>query len=76
MGQKQLQNGFTDSIDFLGSGSDNQIAFSRIDTGNNEFCPAAIFHFYNAKPAAPIGFQFFMVTECGYGYAGTLGGLQ
>jgi hypothetical protein len=76
MRHQELQNHFADSIHLLGSGSDDQIIFNRINAGNNELCPTALFYFNDSKAAPSERFQFFMVTERGDGKPDASGCLQ
>jgi hypothetical protein len=76
MSHQQLNNGFSNSIYLFRSGSDDYIFFHRVNAGNDELCPAFYFHFDDADPATPEGFQLLMMTERGYGNPGTSGGLK
>ena len=65
MGKEELEDHLTDPVHLLGAGTDDEILFYGVDTGYHEFGVAPALYLHRAEPAAPEGFQVFMVTEGG-----------
>ena len=63
MSQQELEDVFADSVDFLGSGGNDQIVPCLKHAGSNEAFSTVRLRFDDAESTTPEGFQLFVVTE-------------